>query len=289
MQGVFCFICTIGRMVDAIIHRWFKVPYTLNVRYHHKPKRPRATILFIHGLGNTGDAWKDVIDKLPRDVRVISIDLLGFGDSPAPTWAIYNAKTQARSVLATYLKLRIRTPIYVVGHSLGALVAIELSKRYPLLIKGLVLCSPPLYSDQKTKLPRNETVLIRMYQTAQNHPETFLRLSALGAKYGLVNDSFSVTKDNVDTYMATLGTMIINQTSLEDAYDIKVPTVILNGKLDPLVVSKNYKRLAKSNGHITVKNVLSGHEVMGRYVDAVVDAITQQLPSTKKNDINKDR
>src|SRR5438094_99045 len=129
-------------MMSAIIHRWLRLPYTLHVRYNKKPKKPHATVLFIHGLGNTGDAWKEVIDKLPDDIRVISIDLLGFGQSPRPNWAVYNAKTQARSVLATFLKLRLRTPVYVVGHSLGALVGIEVAKRYPLLVKGLVLCSP---------------------------------------------------------------------------------------------------------------------------------------------------
>lgn len=90
-------------MFDRIIHRWLKIPYThFTWKHYRKPKKPRATVLFIHGIGNSGDAWKDVIERLPKDVRIISIDLLGFGKSPRPKWAIYNTKTQANAVLATF-------------------------------------------------------------------------------------------------------------------------------------------------------------------------------------------
>ena len=65
--------------------------------------------------------------------------MLGFGQSPRPQWAVYDAKTQARSVIATLLKLRFSTPLTIVGHSLGALVAIEMALRYPLLVKKLFL------------------------------------------------------------------------------------------------------------------------------------------------------
>lgn len=278
-------------MFDAITHRWLRIPYTLTVRYIQRPRRhPRATIVFIHGIGNTGDAWRDVIAKLPSDVRIIAIDLLGFGDSAKPDWATYNAKTQARSVVATYLSLGLASPAIIVGHSLGSLVAIEIAKRYPLLVRSLILCSPPLY-----KLPpgknrfslRTEDLLRQLYNTAYNRPDDFLRLSAIAMKYNLINRSFNVTSSNVASYMATLRAAIINQTSFADAHKLTVPTSILYGTLDPVVIGKNLKQLADDTPHIALTTIIASHEVRGRYVTAVVKAINNQLPPSEKHAIKK--
>jgi len=266
-------------VLDTVIHRWLHIPYSLNVRYVKRPKKPRASVLFIHGIGNTGDAWKEVIAQLPDDVQIISIDLLGFGDSPNPSWALYNAKTQARSVLTTYLKLRLTAPITIVGHSLGALVAIEVAKRYPLIVRSLVLCSPPLYItvQQSTRLPSSDSLLRQLYASARERPENFVKLSAIAMKYDLINTSFNVTPENIASYMATLEAMIINQTSLQDAQKLTVPTTIIRGTLDPWVVTKNLKQLSKHNHYITLRSIIAGHEVRGRYVAAVVDTVVGEF------------
>ncbi|MDB5165600.1 MAG: hypothetical protein JWM00_490 [Candidatus Saccharibacteria bacterium] len=264
-------------MLDTFIHKWLKVPYTLNVRHNQRPKKPRATVLFIHGIGNSGDAWSEVIAHLPSDIRVITIDLLGFGDSPHPSWALYNAKTQANSVLATLFKLRLTGPIVVVGHSLGALVAVEMAKRYPLLVKSLILCSPPFYQidDVKTLLPRSDKVLRRLYASIRAYPEQFMRLAAFAARYNLINKSFNLTEENVDSFMAALEAMIINQTSLHDVQKLRMPVKIIKGTLDPFVVGKNLRLIAKNRPNIQLRTIVAAHEVTGLFVPAVVRSIKE--------------
>ncbi len=271
-------------MFDSVIHRWLRVPYSLHVRHYRKLKKPRATVLFIHGIGNSGDAGHDVIERLPKDVRIVTIDLLGFGNSPQPKWAIYNAKTQANAVLATYLKLRITSQVIIVGHSLGALVGIEIAKRYPLLVDSLILCSPPLYDTNDTKntiLPKSDRLLRQLYKSAQRRPEEFVRLSAFAMKYKLINRSFSVTAESVEYYMAALESTIVNQTAYDDAYKLKTPTLIIKGTLDPFVVNRNLRKLVKTNHNIKMATVIAGHEVRGLFVLAVVKAIKERLPKNK--------
>lgn len=271
-------------MFDTLIHRTLRMPYMLNVRHYRKPRKPRATVLFIHGIGNSGEAWKGVIKKLPKDVRVIAIDLLGFGESPRPEWAIYSAKTQASSVLATFFKLAVTQKVIIVGHSLGALVAIEMAKRYPALVDSLILCSPPLYDTTDVKgevLPRSDKLLRQIYHSAQQRPEEFVRLSAFAMKYKLINDSFNVTADNVDSYMAALEASVINQTSYTDAYALRTSTLIIRGTLDPLVIARNIRKLAKENPFIRTQTIVAGHEIKGLFVPTVVKAITKTLPKKK--------
>ncbi len=272
-------------MFDTIFHRWLKIPYLLHITYHGRVKKPRATILFLHGIGNSGEAWQRVIEKLPLDVQAITIDLLGFGKSPKPTWATYNAKAQAHAVLRSYFVPNL-TPsrLIVVGHSMGSLVAVEIARRYPLLISQLILCGPPFYDvtdKSRTILPQSDKVLRSLYQTAANRPDQFVKLTALFTKYKLVNPTFNVTEDNVSSYIAALEAMIINQTSLEDARQLSVPTHILRGTLDPFVLASNLKQLARDNPNIDVTSVIAGHEVTGRFVPAVVQRITDSLPNKK--------
>jgi len=264
-------------MLDTITHRWLRIPYTLKVRYVRRARKSRTTLLFIHGLGNTGDAWDNIIAKMPADVSIIAIDLLGFGDSPSPTWALYDAKTQARAVYATLLRSRVTTPVIIIGHSLGSLVAIEMAKRYPKRIERLILCSPPLYDSKRQRLPRSDDLLKQLYRAAEQNPQRFLHIAAFAMKYKLINRTFNVTDSNIDSYMATLSAMIINQTSLQDAHELQLPTTIIRGTFDPFVVTKNLTKLATDKPNITVKAIVAGHEVKGLFVRPVVKTILDQI------------
>jgi len=272
-------------MLDKILHKWLRLPYRLHVTIDRKVKRPRATLLFIHGIGLSSEAWNEVVDKLPRDIRVITIYLLGFGQSPKPKWAIYDVRLQARMIMATLLRLRIAGPVILVGHSLGALVSVEIAKKYPLFVRSLILCSPPFYrQDASTKrlLPHAENILKDIYRAIHKNPEQFIKISALDAKYGLVNKSFSLSNDDVHSYMGALEASIINQTSLRDAINLKrIPIQLIHGRLDAVVIAKNLKYLAHHNPNVTFSTVLAGHDVRGLYIPAVVKAI-EAATATKR-------
>jgi len=221
-----------------------------------------------------------VVDMLPKNYRIITIDLLGFGKSPQPAWATYDARRQARAVVATYLRLRIRGRVIIVGHSLGALVAVEIARRYPLLVKSLVLCSPPFYKvDEKKRrlLPGSDQIRQDMYRLAKKHPEQFIAISKLAVKLGLVNKSFNLTRDNADTYMNALEATIINQTSLQDATKLTLPIHIIYGRLDPIVVVKNLRYLAKTNKNVSLSAVIAAHEVKGPFVKELVNTIPEAV------------
>lgn len=264
-------------MFDDFTHRVLRLPYSLHVRYNRRCKNPKATVLFIHGIGSTGDAWKSVVEELPEDLQLITIDLLGFGNSEKPKWSTYDAKTQARSIIATLLKLRLTQPLIIVGHSLGSLVSIEISKRYPIVVKSLILCSPPLYQTKNKRLPNGDRVLREMYKFAKLHPEHILRISSLAVKYRLINHAFSLSEDNIDSYMQALESTIINQTSLNDALKLDRPTTIIRGRFDPVVIPANLRLVSRRNEYVKLKVVNAGHEVASRtYVRSVVRSILEQ-------------
>lgn len=253
------------------VHRYLHIPYTLHTHEFQSPKKPRATFVFIHGIGNTLHSWDEVVARMPKDVRLIGVDLLGFGKSPKPDWAVYDAKTQARSVGVTLLGLRLAHQPILVGHSLGALVAVELAKRYSLVPQRLVLCSPPFYqsSSATSKIPSGDDMLRELYRAARKHPEQLEALSPTAVKLGLANKTLNITKDNVGSYMGALEASIINQTSLQDVKKLKLPVTIFYGALDPVVIKKHITALAKEHENITATRLVAGHEVIGGYVKSL--------------------
>jgi pimeloyl-ACP methyl ester carboxylesterase len=267
-------------MLPNAIHRWLRVPYTLHIHTNQRASNPKATVLFLHGIGNSGATWDEVVKKLPNNLHVISIDLLGFGSSPRPSWASYNAKTQARSVLATLLKLRIRGPVILIGHSLGALVAVEVAKRYPLFVKSLILFSPPFYRiDTQTRrlTPNFDKMRREMFRLAKSQPDQFMRIATLGVRLGLLSKAFSLTEDNAAIYFNAFEASILNQTSLEDAARLLTPTHIVYGRLDPVIVTQNLRYLAKRNPQITLTPVLASHEIIGPFVDIAAQTIVNAI------------
>ncbi len=265
-----------------VFHRYLRVPYTLNVKVYQNPKHPRATFVFIHGIGNSLHAWNEIVDTLPDDVRLIGIDLLGFGDSPKPRHAVYNAKTQARSVGVTLLSLRLAQRPILIGHSLGALVAVDIASRYPLVIKRLVLCSPPFYRPRvpAATLPTKEEMLRSLYKAALKHPDQLQKLSPIAVRLGLANKALTINEDTTASYIAALESSIINQTSLSEIKRLSLPITIMYGALDPVVVSATIAQLGKSQKNITVKRIVAGHEVVGRYAKELTKLLSSLLSRT---------
>lgn len=262
-------------MLDVLIHKYLNVPYQLHAKTNKAVARPQATVVFLHGIGNSSASWNEVTKKLPKDIRVISIDLLGFGQSPSPRWLKYNTRIQARSVFRTLFRLGISQQIIIVGHSMGSLVAVELAKRYPLLVKSLILCSPPFYTDHERHniITDPNKILKDFYRLLQKHPETLVDLAPIAVKLKIVSKAFDVTDKNVDVYMAALESSIINQDLFKEVKRLQKPIQIIHGALDPVVIKKNLTDIVRSNKHASLSVILAGHELLGAYVPAVIKAV----------------
>lgn len=262
---------------DKFIHKTLRVPYTLRVRSKHRVKNAHQTLVFLHGIGNSGESWRAVIKGLAHDpVNIVVVDLLGFGDSPRPLWAEYDCTLQARAVAQTLRRHRITGKVTIVGHSMGALVAIEYARRYKKRVAALVLCSPPLYSHTAKKyLPKRDAQLRKLYNYAASSPEALIQMGMLAKKYGFVGSAFELSQSTVDEYVAALRATIITQTSLDDIATLSLPITILYGTLDPFVVAGNVRKLAKNHTNITTKSFIGGHEIEGRYVPLTIKVVRE--------------
>ena len=98
-------------------------------------------IVFLHGLTSFWREYGPLLHNLTQFGRVYAPDLRGHGQSGRGD--SYQPKDYERDI-ATFLQQHIRKPAVLVGHSLGALVAMRLAARHPKYVQSLVLLDPPL-------------------------------------------------------------------------------------------------------------------------------------------------
>ena len=98
-------------------------------------------MIFLHGLGGTGRYWTAGEGQSHLPEGSVLVDLYGFGRSPRPL---------TRYTLEAHLAnlepaLEARAPSILVGHSLGAALALAYAAKHPEQVKGLVLIGLPAY------------------------------------------------------------------------------------------------------------------------------------------------
>lgn len=97
-------------------------------------------VVLLHGLGSNLLVWRQTIEALESDYRVIAIDLPGYGRSSKASYD-YSMAFFARVVERTLDRLGVRCPI-LVGHSMGGQIAMTFALRYPTKLRGLALVAP---------------------------------------------------------------------------------------------------------------------------------------------------
>lgn len=115
-------------------------------RLHHKAVGSgRPAILFIHGYGGDARHWRHQIEALSRVTSCVSFDLRGHGRSRSFLTGC-NIEVAANDALAVSQEVAGKSPMVVVGHSMGARIALQVAMTAPNRVSELVLvdgsCAP---------------------------------------------------------------------------------------------------------------------------------------------------
>ncbi len=93
-------------------------------------------LLLIHGVGLCADAWGAMLPGLADGFHISAVDLPGHGQS---------ATFPDRPSLIDYtdrLAQVLDRPAFIVGHSMGALIAMDMAVRHPALVRAIAPLNP---------------------------------------------------------------------------------------------------------------------------------------------------
>ena len=104
------------------------------------------TVLFVHGLAESGEAWRAWVPHFARRYRVARVDLRGFGRStPMPSHFEYSMEMLIGDLVALIRQLGCER-VHLIGAKSGGSMALKLAADHPQLVAPLVGVTPPLTS-----------------------------------------------------------------------------------------------------------------------------------------------
>jgi pimeloyl-ACP methyl ester carboxylesterase len=119
---------------------------TTHYRRSGKGTMKGSTIMLLHGLGMQNTVWQPQVDILKKDFDVVTIDMLGHGQSSLPPEKP-QLSDYADQVLSVMDTLGIASA-HIAGHSMGALIGLEFALTHPDRVRSVapmngVYCRPP--------------------------------------------------------------------------------------------------------------------------------------------------
>lgn len=101
-------------------------------------------LLLLHGVLRDGRDWEPLLSELICEWRVIALDHCGHGGS-ARTPGAYHVADYARHA-AAFVRETFSEPVTVMGHSLGAMVALSLAVECESQVAAILLEDPPFHT-----------------------------------------------------------------------------------------------------------------------------------------------
>ena len=233
-------------------------------------------VVLLHGIASSSVTFEYVVPLVADRHRVVSIDLLGFGGSPAPADAAYTIDEHVAALRRT-LRARGLRRIVLVGHSLGALVATRYAASYRRDVTRLVIVSPPVYvAPTEIATPFDRAAMdgyLRLYEFLRANKEFTIRAAAGLARLSPIKNLLDVSESNWNAFVLSLEKSIESQTTVSDLVRVAAPIHLVYGTLDPLLHPAGL-RIVESLRGVTVHRVQGvDHVIRPRMARVVATAV----------------
>jgi pimeloyl-ACP methyl ester carboxylesterase len=220
----------------------------LRLYTQRRPGTAVPPLLLIHGLGGSLESWRPLLAQMPgRDV--VMVDSPGAGRSAVPVLPI-RMPAIADRVAGAARALGVEQA-HILGYSHGGLVAQEVARRHPALVRRLILVATTMGIPA---IPARPKVQRAMLSTRRHHdPAAAERDISLVAGGRTARDPVvlaAILADRAAHPPSRLGyryqqLAVIGWSSYLWLPRLQAPTLVLHGEDDPAVPLMNARMLAR--------------------------------------------
>ena len=203
------------------------------------PENSIASVVLVHGIGEHCSRYSQLVDTLNANgIAVYGFDLRGHGRSEGvrghiDTWQDYI--DDLRTFVDFVQGLEGDQPTFVLGHSMGALIALDFAIQYPTKINGLLINGIPLRPGSVAK----PYLILLAKLIALVKPSHLMQLDIDAS--GISSDAAVVKAYQADPLVQTKvsaqwGVSIIGAIGRlrGAAQSLDVPVLMTHGRLDPI-------------------------------------------------------
>lgn len=235
-------------------------------------------MLLIHGVGMNADYWGNITDALEPHFSLTVVDMPGHGKSPALAATLPELELYTDCIAAT-----LESPAIVTGHSMGALIALDMAVRYPQLTSGIAVCNG-IYrrSEQATNAIRQRVA--KLLTDKQPDATATLERWFGGSPEGDMKTASDqcrhwLTNMNQQTYAAAYHAFANADAPTDsELANIHCPALFITGELEPNstpAMSKAMTRLVTNSQCIIVEQ--ARHMMSLTHADTVTNALVNRF------------
>lgn len=242
-------------------------------------------LLLVHGALSNSAQWRPNLSALSKFCRPVVVELLGHGDSPAPT----NATAYHPEAYLSYFE-RIRTELaaqhwFLCGYSLGAALSINYVLSYPERTRGILFTNSmsAFVDEQQTERWREDAIktgaaITKSGLTAIEKMPVHPR-HAIGLPRDVLEPLVARAKLlNPDGVAHMLATTVPNASVRNRFHQCQVPAMLLNGTREKRFQPFAEFAIQQLSG-LAVRNLDAGHGVNMQAGDAF-NACVQEFITT---------
>jgi len=248
-------------------------------------------ILLIHGFGASKKHWRHNQDFLGKEYNCYAIDLIGFGESSQPSALLDYEPYEENSIkysfdlwsnqISTFCSEVIKAPVYLIGNSIGGVIALKAAEILKENCKGIILidCAQRTMDDKRLKkndilmhflrpvlktLVRQRLVSNTLFSRAAN-PKVIKKILEKAYPSGKNIDAElikilyepSKRKNSKEAFRGFIN--IFNDYLATDFfYKIKIPIQLIWGELDPWESLSEAKEWKKKFNNIKRLDIIEG-------------------------------
>lgn len=224
--------------------------------------KPVLTVVMIHGIASDSTTFSRLLRHLEeteslQSVRFVTFDLLGSGKSLKSSDLKYDYDDQLTALHHAIRDLKIKTPLVLVGHSLGTFVVTRYATVYKDEVKRLILLSSPIYTVEDLGSPA-------------------FALAIKAFKDAVAVKNRKILKD--EAFNNSMEYIVMNRDNYATLAKIKVPTDLICGNEDKLIAAYNFPKILKDNPRYIVLTKTRGkHGITPDKYEKVVKILEEEV------------
>lgn len=215
-----------------------KTTHFKNTNISYTDQGKGTAIVLLHGFLENKKMWDAFIPEWSKKFRVITIDLLGHGETGCMGY-VHSMENNADVVHEVLSRLRLRKVI-LVGHSMGGYVGLAFAELYPDFIKGFVLLNSTSRADSDERKTNRDRAIKAVKHSFQNFIS--LSISNLFSEENWERLSDAINEVKKEALKTPLQGIVASLEGMKIRIDREVllhltpyPKLLVLGKKDPVL------------------------------------------------------